>query len=55
MKTTAKRFCKTLLPLLLAVTMVAGLLVGCAGKKDYTKGGRGNGDYFAPAEEAGCW
>ena len=54
MKTTAKRFCKTLLPLLLAVTMVAGLLVGCAGKKDYTNGGRGNGDYFAPAEEAGA-
>ena len=54
MKTTAKRFCKTLLPLFLAVTMVAGLLVGCAGKKDYTKGGGANGDYFAPAEEAGA-
>ena len=54
MKTIAKRFCKTLLPLFLAVTMVAGLLVGCAGKKDYTKGGGVNGDYFAPAEEAGA-
>lgn len=54
MKTTAKRFCKTLLPLFLAVTMVAGLLVGCAGKKDYTKGGEVNGDYFVPAEEAGA-
>ena len=53
MKTTAKRFCKTLLPLFLAVTMVAGLLVGCA-KMDYTNGGGVNGNYFAPAEEAGA-
>ena len=53
MKTTAKRFCKTLLPLFLAVTMVAGLLVGCAKKQDYDSGNREENN-FAPAEEAGA-
>lgn len=53
MKTTAKRFLKTLLPLFLTVVLIAGALVGCSGKKDYTKGGGVNGAYFAPAEVAG--
>ncbi|HBF14859.1 MAG TPA: VWA domain-containing protein [Clostridiales bacterium] len=55
MKTSAKRFFKTLLPLFLAVTMLAGLLVGCAGKDTGNGSHPDDGyNYFDPAEVAGA-
>ena len=54
MKTTAKRFLKTLLPLFLVAVLIAGALVGCSGKQDYAPSNGKEEKNFAPGEVAGA-